>query len=187
MARISSQDKLQNFRFHVRLVDGQPYEESLTQVGAVEAGFKSVTLPQITTETTNYREGISTYAQKFGGPPTVETVSLMRGTAIGDTTFIDWIFAKIEGREYRADMVIYHMPITALRRNSSGAGRINTAGALPDGWASRSLQYYCYDCQPTRVKIGSDLDADSGDVSVTELEVDLEKFEVIQPDAVAEE
>lgn len=187
MARIASQDKLQNFRFHVRLVDRQPYTESLTTVGGVEAGFKSVTLPQITMETTNYREGISTYAQKFGGPPTVETISMMRGTAIGDTAFIDWIFAKAEGREYRSDMVIYHMPITALRRDSGGAGRINTTGALPDGWEARSLQYYCYDCQPTRVKIGSDLDADSGDVSVTELEVDLEKFEVIQPTGAAEE
>ena len=184
MARAASQDKLQGYRYHVKMIDGGPYDGDLTDLGGTEAGFKSATLPQITTETTNYREGIMTYAQKYGGPPTVETVTLTRGAAVGDTKFIDWIFAKIEGREYRADMSIYHMPSTAIRKTSSGPGRINDPTALPDGWQGRSLEYRCYEAQPSRVKVAGDLDADSGEVSVAEVEIEIEKFDIIQPTVV---
>ena len=183
MARAASQDKLQNYRYHVKMIPGGPYEGDLSDLGAVEAGFKSVTIPQITTETTNYREGIYTYARKFGGPPTVETVTLTRGAAIGDTKFIDWIFAKIEGREYRADMDIYHMPSTAIRKDSNGPGRLNNPSTLPDRWEAKSLTYRCYDCQPSRVKVAGDLDEDSGEVSIAEVEVELESFEIIQSTA----
>lgn len=182
-ARNASSDKLQSYRFHVKLVAGGPYGGELNMIGPVgsrfEAGFKTVTLPQITTETVNYREGISTFAQKFGGPPTVEPITLTRGVSISGTNFFDWLMAKIEGRDYRSDVSIYQMPITAVRRATAGAGRVNEP--IPPGYEDCSIEYRLHEAQPSRVKLAGDLDADSGEVSISELELEYEWPEIIQP------
>jgi phage tail-like protein len=138
-----------------------------------QAGFQSVTLPEITTEAAEYREGTFTWTRKFQGPPTVSDVSLMRGVAKYDTTFHDWIMAGINGEEYRADITIYHYQ----RSNMAPAAGVPGGEAIDD--AFRRIE--CKECMCTRAKPGGDFDSTSGEISLMECDFALESFEIVNP------
>jgi phage tail-like protein len=161
MARVESTDPLHNFRFHVRTASEQGQFSS----SEGEAGFQSCTLPEVSAEAVEYREGTYTYTRKFPGLPTVTDVSLMRGVTKTDTSFFDWIQAAIRGGEYRTDMTIYHW-----HRDGK------TYGTLSDLNAAR--KYLCYEAFPIRVKPAADLDATSADVAIAEMDVAIEYFEI---------
>ena len=157
----SARTLLHAFRFHVRTVS----EQGQFSGDDGEAGFQSVTLPEISTEAVEYREGTYTYTRKYPGVPTVSDVTLMRGVTKKDTSFFDWIMASVKGGEYRTDMTIYHW-----HRDGK------THGVLADLNSAR--KYNCYECLPTRVKPAADLDATSSEVSMAEIDVALEYFEI---------
>jgi phage tail-like protein len=161
MGRAQSTDPLHNFRFHVRTSSGQGQFSS----SEGEAGFQSVTVPEVSLEVTEYREGTYTYTRKYPGIPTVGEISMMRGVTKTDSSFFDWIQAAIRGGEYRTDMTIYHW-----HRDGK------THGVLADLNAARKIN--CYEVFPSRVKVGGDLDATSSEVSIAEMEVAMEYFEV---------
>jgi phage tail-like protein len=151
----------------------QPGGEPSPGVGeTAEAGFQSVGTPEYTVEAAEYREGIKTYTEKYPGIPTTNEVMFNRGVARKDTAFREWVVAVIEGAEYRSDITIYH----ALREGRSSPFNPDT-----DFTAENSKRYTLRNAWPMRVKIAGDLDASTSDVSLAEVEVAYEEFDVATP------
>lgn len=183
MARAQATDPLHNFRFHVRagrVGGGDPLQPSGTAEGfnistMGEAGFQSVTTPEYQVESVDYREGLMTYTQKYPGIPTTNELTMMRGVARYDTAFYRWVLDAIEGRQYRADLTIFH----ALRE-----GRSSPFSPGDDFAPARSKQYQVLNAFPIRVKPAADMDSSASDVSLAEVDVAYEQFNVVTPPAV---
>jgi len=166
MARAINTDFYQAFRFAVSLDDvaGQYLE--------AQAGFNNVTIPEISTEASEYRDGQTIWTKKYPGPPTVSDSTLQQGVAaIGagvakGNPFFNWMMAAIEGRRYRSDITIWHIH---LGDGFPPADIVNPA-------SSRAITLY--ECFPIRVKPDGDLDATSGEVSLREIDVACERIEV---------
>lgn len=199
MGRSAATDPLHAFRFHARMVagtaspvngiPGADAEDVLQPTSAgpgyiagqgAEAGFQSITAPELTQEIGEYREGIRTYTQKFPGVPSVNDITLIRGCARFDTSFFSWILAAAEGDEYRGDLIIYHIqrPSRDLSINSA---EVKMAASEIDLEDANTKRYILRDAFPTRVKIAGDLDAGTSDVSLAELDVAYERFDVELP------
>lgn len=172
MARSQVNDHLLGFRFHVTTVkhngtvdpikrsregdDGSP---------GAEAGFQSVTLPEVTSEVSEYREGNSTFSRKYPGPPTWSDSTLIRGITANDTVFFDWAKSTWEGREYRVDLRVMHFAREDV-------------GGLLRGAPVPSRSYLYHECVPTRVKPAADFDSTSTEISLAEVDVALEWMEI---------
>lgn len=182
MPRAQATDPLHNFRFHCRAtpVDGlgdDPLQPGGSGVGFVvtdtaEAGFQAASTPEYTVEAAEYREGLRTYTAKFPGIPTTNDVTLSRGVARFDTSFFRWITAAIEGREYRSDVTYFH---------AQRDGRSHPFNAREDFSNSRSKRYILRNAFPIRVKIAGDGDASTSDVSLSEMDIAYENFDVEIP------
>ena len=199
MGRPAATDPLHAFRFHARMVPGiespvlgipgaspgdvlQPPSSDAGYIAGqgAEAGFQSITAPELTQEMAEYREGIRTYTQKFPGVPSVNDITFIRGSARYDTSFFAWVLAAAEGDEYRGDVVIYH--IQRPKREVSIAGRdAQMAGSEIELTDDNTKQYILKDAFPIRVKITGDLDSSTSDVSLAELDVAYERFDVKLP------
>lgn len=176
MARAASTDFLQNFRFHVTVSGGatafNPINFSRNGIGiGGEAGFQSVSIPDISIEATEYREGTYKYTRKFPGPPTIADITLIRGVVVQDTKFYDWAINTLSGGPYRVDLNILQYTRGDL------ANPVNPAenSAVPQ---TAARTYKCYECLPTQVKPAGDLDATSGEVAMAELTVAMEYFTI---------
>ena len=179
MARPEATDFLTNFRFHVTSIKtgdgGKNYIKFDDGIGAGgEAGFQTVSLPEITIPAADYREGTSKYTKKFPGPPEISELSMARGVTTKDTNFFNWAIAAISGGEYRSDLLISQF----IRSILPEPGPEDFA-ATPD--AAKTRQYKCFECIPVRVKPASDLDASSGEVSLAEVDVAIEYFTITLP------
>jgi len=182
MARAMATDPLHAFRYHVRASAVPGIADDPLQPAAgygvgleAEAGFQAATSPELTIETSEYREGIKTYTQKYSGIPSTNTLTLSRGVARYDTAFYVWAIAAAEGREYRTDLVYYH----AMRQ-----GRSYPFDAANDFTMQNSKVYICREAIPARVKLAGDLDASTSDVSLAEVDVDYERPEIYTPPGV---
>lgn len=169
MARAATGDFLQGFRYHAvaQTSDGEnPLQVDRGESGMnPQAGFQSVTIPELSQDVVEYREGNSFWTSKQPGIPTVSDITLMRGVTKSDTTFFDWVYSSIRGLNYRVDLSIYH-----YARDEMEVGVATTAPEAAD----RSL--YCKDCIPTRVKPMGDLDATASEISLAEVDVAVERF-----------
>lgn len=180
MARAQATDPLHSFRFHARAasvagLDGDPLqpEDGSGIVGdAAEAGFQAVGTPEYTVEASEYREGTRTYTQKYPGVPSTNDVTMSRGVARGDTAFYNWVTAAIEGREYRTDLTIYHATRT---------GRSFPFSATDDFSDDNSKRMVLFQAFPIRIKPAADLDAATSDVSLAEMDVAFEHFDLNPP------
>ena len=172
-ARLEATDFLLSFRFQVTMLEapegGEGYLKGTPETG--DAGFQSVTLPEMTIEATEYREGTYKYTKKFPGPPTISEVSCMRGVVKADTGFFDWCLAAIAGGEYRANISILQFG----REDFTTAG-FSEFTAAP---SSAARTYNCYECVPVRVKPAGDMDATSGEVSMAEVDFAPEYFNIV--------
>jgi len=170
MTRAAVDDLMQGFRFHViatKADESNPLEFARQGdfEGGGEAGFQSVTIPELTIEPVEYREGTFKWTQKYPGPPTVSDCTLMRGVAKADTTFYDWVKDSVDGDEYRANVVIYHYQRTEM-------GSASQAEVSDD-----IRRVACYNCVPTRAKPSGDFDSMSGEISLGEVDFAMESFE----------
>lgn len=199
MGRTAATDPLHAFRFHARMVPGeaspvngipganpddvlQPFSAGPGYIAGqgAEAGFQSITAPELTQESAEYREGIRTYTQKFPGVPTVNDITLIRGCARFDTSFFSRILAAAEGDEYRGDLTVYHVqrPSRELSITDSEVKMAASEIELDD---TNNKRYILRDAFPIRVKIAGDLDASTSDVSLAEIDVAYERFDVELP------
>lgn len=176
MARSQATDFLQSFRFHVKSLNRAGDFPDPLQFGSDagingEAGFQSVTLPELSTEAVEYREGTFKYTKKQPGVPTVSDVTMMRGVVKTDTDFYDWLIRGISGGEYRCDFSIKHF----AREDLPDAPSHLEYGDIPEA----SREYKCYNGVPIRVKPAGDLDATSSEISMAEVDVAIEYFEIV--------
>ena len=181
MARAKISDFLHSFRFHVVLTgfgnDGDRQLERSTD-GRSSAGFNAVSTPEASHDAVEYREGTHIYTQKFPGIPTVSDITLSRGVAHKDGKFWAWMKDVIEGNaEYRGNLDIFHLHRDS--RPASGAGTLEEytppEASPPGGF----IKYKCNQALPIRMKVSSDLDATASEVSIQELDLAIESFDVI--------
>jgi len=170
--RAASEDLMQGFRFHATAanedsVDPLAFTELGASFGHAQAGFQSITIPEITTEAVEYREGIFIWTQKYPGPPTVSDCTLMRGISKLDTKFYDWVMGAVNGAKYRADVTIWHYQRAEM-----------AAAAIADPTAGRS--YFCGNAFGTRVKPAGDMASTSGEVSLSEVDFAMEELTVVK-------
>lgn len=187
MPRPKSSDFLHNFRFQIQVLDfqgpqGQALMDRQTE-GQVTAGFSAASTPEVTQEAVEYREGHFIYTQKYVGLPSVSDITLSRGVALKDGAFWQWTRDVIEqGDEYRADLSLIHFHRDLKPQGSSLPGQVQPQSAhttLATGTDDPGfIEYQLFDCIPIRFKPSSDLDATGSEVSIMELDIGVERFDV---------
>lgn len=171
MARAQNTDFFHDHKFHVSATASSVFP-------AAEGGFNTVSLPEMTVEEQEYKEGIFVYKRKYPGNPTISNTMLTRGVAEKRTNFYQWCSGVIHGNEYRTDITIWHQH----RDDTASAGDKDVLESpaskrriiLRDSWCSR-------------YKPGSDMDANSGAVSIEECEIVVEAFHIELPDFTGDE
>lgn len=177
MARAQATDFIHSMRFQVDAI-GVGGVARLAVPGRPQAGFSTVTTPEATTEPVEYKEGNMVYTRKYPGNPTVSDITLARGVARGDSSFWDWLRVVIEGSgEYRADLDIKHFHRdTALNRaQPANGGQPNLTNINTD---TPARIYHVKEAFPTRHKVAADLDATASEISIQEIDLAYENFEV---------
>jgi phage tail-like protein len=173
--RAANTDFMQGFRYHVIASDSngtdplQGVEDGADGRGAgdVQAGFQSVTIPELSVEASEYREGTFEWTQKYPGPPTVSEITLMRGITKRDSSFFKMIMASIRGTEYRSDVSIYHYQRSEM----------SLATSADPGTDTREIK--CGECFAIRAKPAGDFDSMTGDVSLAEVDLAIEYFDIL--------
>lgn len=150
-------------KYHVKVVS--PGIEGGSLVGA-ESGFTTATMPEITVEQVEYKEGVYLYRRKYPGDVTFSDITLTKGVAKKDTNFYKWVRAAFLGKEYRVDLSIKH-----FHRDD-----VKDLNSFVNATPKRTIN--AYQAFPTRVKPGSDFDAQASDVSLEEVDIALEYFEL---------
>lgn len=177
MAREVATDFLHSMRFQVVANDaGRP---TLDAPGRVDAGFTTVSTPEATVEAVEYREGTFIYMRKFPGNPTVADLTFNRGVAKRDSSFWDWLRVIIEGSgDYRQDLQIKHFHRQEALPRSVGPFTGETANQTVIDIGAPARVYHVREAFPVRHKVAGDLDATASEVSIMELDVAFEHFEV---------
>ena len=185
MARPASTDFLHSMRFHVTTAGDLPetLRPDVFPTG-VPAGFMSCTTPEATTEAVEYREGHFNYPQKYPGNTTVSDITLQKGVTQTGSNFWNWLRVVVEGSgDYRTTVSIKHFNRSVLTRPVP-ITTASTAGSMPESAALKSSAepsriYNLYEAFPIRAKVAGDLDATSSDISVSELDIAFEYFDVV--------
>ena len=145
MARAVTSDPLLSNKYVVSFVDS----------GFVShAGFSQVSLPEMSIETAEYREGLNSFSKKFPLRATFSTVTLSRGITLQESGFYNWIMKCIDGRGYRNNILIKQ-----FHRNDV-QGLFDYTNAKP----SRVIE--CFYCFPIRFRPSGDLDAHASEVAI---------------------
>lgn len=175
-ARPVNQDLLMSMRFHV--TSATPGLGQI-EIGSPQAGFMSVTTPEVTVESLTYKEGHYNFPRKYPGNTTVNDITMQRGVAVTDSTFWDWIKKVITGAgEYRTDLKIHHYDRRLLGRGADGASSSDNISRVTEGTAATAKVYNIKAAFPIRYKVASDLDASSSEVSISELDVSYNYFTI---------
>lgn len=181
MARAISDDFLMNMRFFVSVTGPAALENpTLTRISqgtnsSPTAGFSACSIPEGTVGVAEYREGQYVYTRKQPAVPSMNDVTLSRGVAKIDSSFYKWWQLCAEGDEsgsdYRGDVVIKHY------HRSASLNRANEAAFDPAS-AAATKEYTLHEAWTPRHKPSTDLDATAGEVSVMELDIAYEWFEM---------
>lgn len=172
MARPVAEDFLHSMRFHVEVISGDG-----PNLGPPEAGFSMCSVPEATTESVEYKEGTYIYTRKQPGNTTFSDISMSRGVAITDSAFWRWMKIVIEGAgEYRQDIRIKH-----YHREEALPGSGNVAvnlTAIPTT-EDAARTYEVFNAFPVRHKVAGDLDATASEISIMELDLAYEYYNLI--------
>lgn len=163
MARAQGTDFYHNMKFHAKVVSTGV--DGAADIGAA-AGFTTVTIPEMTTESVEYKEGVYLYRRKFPGDVAFSDMTLTRGVAKGSTQFYRWIRSCFLGKEYRADLEIRQFH------------RDETTDATDYTAVAPARTFKVYEAFAIRVKPTSDFDGQSSDVALEEIDIALEYFEL---------
>ena len=163
MARAKSTDYFHVNKFQMKVVTSGVEGASL-----IQGGFANITIPEISLENVEYKEGIWTFKRKYIGDVTFSDITASKGVVKGGSAFADWITAAYYGKSYRVDLQIlqYH------RDDVEGLADYTNAPA--------SRIYNCFECIPLRVKPSSDLDAQSSEIAIAELDIQIERMEIVK-------
>jgi len=200
MPRPVKTDMMQAFRFRARAFDANNAPRLQFNAGTAlgvaqaepDAGFSSCGTPSVSVEVAEYREGTYVYTRKYPGIPTVDDITVQGGVTRGNTTFWLWEKQVVEGQgEYRCTVEIAH-----FARDLSYVGGITTAQVVAGTGSTRQnvLQnltsiksdsppgriYILYEAWPNNHKVASDFEATSSDVSVQDLTIVYENFDILE-------
>lgn len=176
MARSYTADYFHSMRFHVSAQTAAGTNP--LKYGTVEAGFTNVTTPDITVAPVEYREGHYLYTRKYPGIPSMGEMQMSRGVARKDTSFWLWLKSAIHGSdEYRATLTIQHFHKADYTTLSVSDGTISALTDPSKTVASR--KYVVYEAIPTHHKVAADLDANAGEVSIMNMDVAYEYFNIV--------
>lgn len=161
-ARSQSGDLFLTNRFAL-VIDSGPF------AGTKVAGFQSISMPEHTIESIEYSEGIFNYSRFYPGRSSFSSITCTRGVVKDNNDLGRWIRRAAEGWNYRGDLSIYHF------HRSDVEGRAS--------YSSTSIKPYrrikLYNCMPIRFKAGSDFDAMAADISIQEIEFQMERFIIL--------
>jgi phage tail-like protein len=143
-------------------VEQQPPADRAQRFLQVAAAFASISTPEITTDIVEYRDGMSVLTKKQPTWPTFAPITFIRGVVRGDSEFFNWMDAAVGGVPYRADIEIQHFHRVGWFINQP------------------ARRYKLLETMPERVKVSTDLDALSGDISLAELDVSFEGLDLIE-------
>jgi phage tail-like protein len=123
------------------------------------------------------------YTRKYPGNPSMSDITLSRGVARGDGTFWRWLRLIMEGadagpaNEYRADIDIqhFHRDSSLVRAAPASGGQANKTDLNID---SPARTYHIKEAFAIRHKVAGDLDATASEISIMELDLSYEHFEV---------
>jgi len=160
MARLNISDYMQNFRFYVKETGKAPDRDQYFL--KVAAAFAMVSTPETTTDIVEYRDGMSVLTKKFPTWPNFTDLTMSRGVVRGDSEFFNWMDSAMGGVAYRADLEIQHFHRVGWFINQP------------------ARSYKVLEAMPLRVKVASDLDAMSGDISLAELDLAYEGLDLIE-------
>jgi len=150
-----------------------------------QAGFSSVSVPEMSVDSVTYREGHFIFERSYPGVPKMGGgLTLSRGVTNRESAFWTWMVLTAVGwsdwspsgayprvnisNEYRIDFSIHHHDRRLLQ-----------------GTNSSPRTYRVYESYCTRLKPASDLDATSSDVSIQDADIAYEYFEVVPGNPVA--
>jgi len=179
MARPLASDFLHSMRFQVKLsCENAALVNSFT--GSPEAGFNNVSTPEATVEAVEYKEGTDIYTRKYPGNPSMSDCTLSRGVAVQRAGFWQWVRQIMEGvGDYRGELQINHYHRTGfMTRSFPGNYPGEMASANPDRLGTPDRRYTLFEAFPIRCKIAGDLDATSSEISLEEIDVSYEYFDL---------
>ena len=184
MARNRLADYMQSYRFW--LFDAIP---SLTPpfyvLGAPFFGFNAITAPEYTAEVDEIKQLNSMFKKYAYSGGAASPITLTRGVRGFDNTMWDWMYRALIGLEVtnRHLVLMQYTSINITAGVESELGQFAANAFNPNtAWEAANFvpgkAWLLWNCIPTRYKAGSDFDATSGDVSLSELDV--------QPEAITE-
>lgn len=147
--------------------------------GGLVGGFAGVSLPELTASTATISPLNASIPTTYVTGYEVGTVTLRRGVSRYDSSFYQWITNAMNGTDKpHRNLMVLHFSSAAFDVDSAdardpapvGAGYVEVIKAF-------GKAYLLYDCIPTRYSLGGDLDANSADVVIAELEVAPAYFE----------
>lgn len=134
---------------------GYQFEVVLPDSG-VEGGFATATTPEYTVETSEYKTGIMKMKQKYPGAATVNDVTLTRGVMKANAQLFEFVKKTQEGADYRIDL-------TLIQKHKDGAVK---------------RIYKLYNAFGIRCKVATDFDANASDISLEEMDIQFEDFDI---------
>lgn len=183
MARANEKMFLHDFRFHAEAtLAGSDFGSGENPIGSEhdpdrsEAGFQSFNVPTYEIGSAEYRDGLRVHAVKQPGNVSVNTITANRGVVKRDSSFLQWALRYFTGQEFYADIKLYQW-------GQENTPTVRNRGLGENYDPSKARWYVMYNCFPTNVTPASDLDADSEDISIKEIEFEFEYWEMfIDPD-----
>lgn len=183
MARSVANDYLQVHRFHLldipdSVLGALAGDVFLTSIPSW-AGFSSVSIPEVSIEHEEVREGNLEHPFKFVKGVGFGNVVMRKGMTWYDSDFWTWVVKAVAGF-YPPRKNFLLMQFAPVARAGSGANELakgffeNTRlQENPEVLTGQNLSvakaWWLEGCLPVSYKAGSDLDANSGAISVTEM------------------
>jgi len=170
---------MQSYPFWVFDASG-PSGNGLLSIFDPALGFSAVTAPEISVETKDVQPGNWEYKRRIVKKAEAGSVTLSRGARFYDSDFYNWITGGIVGRQpIRRTLVIVHFLGWKVQAQLANANMSFPDTALiQSALRTPGRGWILYDCLAIRYKSSTDFDANSGAVSIQELEV--------QPEHIAE-
>lgn len=177
MARSRVFDRLQNYSFWLFDASGIAGNPLFSVFDPV-LGFSAITAPEITLELKDVKPGNWEYKRRVVKSAEAAPINLQRGAQFFDSDFFLWLTNALRGvQPVRRNLVLIQFLGQGFLPEQT-PGEISYDGAYPAAAiiAQRipGRAWFLYGALPTRYKAGGDFDANSGEVSVQELEVQPE-------------
>jgi phage tail-like protein len=146
---------------------------SMPAVFSLSAGFRFCTAPEVTVETREFKEGSFEYRRNVASGASVSDITLQRGVNFFNSDFYDWISSYIAGKTdmRRNLLIIQYSDISTGISEDAGLGFLSFQSITSLVQKTPARAWMLFDCIPTHYKAGSDFDAISADISISDLTV----------------